>query len=61
MSVSLWAWREDRCEGDFCPGDCDFCSKAYDILASEESMDDARTKSIYEKLYLELGRTERED
>ena len=27
MSVSLWAYDPDRCDGDFCPGDCQFCSK----------------------------------
>lgn len=27
MSVSKWAWRES-CDGDYCPGDCDYCRKA---------------------------------
>ena len=26
MSVSLYRWTE-ACEGDYCPGDCDYCSK----------------------------------
>ena len=45
MSCSLWAWTEKKCGGDFCPGDCDFCSKAY------EDEEDEDYKSVYEKLY----------
>ena len=25
MSVSKWAYDPDRCDGQPCPGDCDFC------------------------------------
>ena len=28
MSVRLWAYEPDICDGDFCPNDCDRCSKA---------------------------------
>ena len=28
MSVSKWAYSPDKCDGDFCVGDCDNCSKA---------------------------------
>ena len=28
MSVSKWAYSPEKCDGDYCPGDCDFCSKA---------------------------------
>lgn len=27
MSVSKWAYDPDKCDGDFCPGDCDDCPK----------------------------------
>jgi len=27
MSVSKWAYSPERCDGDYCPGDCDRCSK----------------------------------
>lgn len=27
MSVSLWAYDPDKCEGNVCPGDCDICHK----------------------------------
>ena len=28
MSVDKWAYSPEKCDGDFCPGDCDFCMKA---------------------------------
>ncbi len=28
MSVSKWAYEPWKCDGDYCPGDCDFCRKA---------------------------------
>ena len=28
LSVSKWAYEPEKCDGDFCPGDCDECSKA---------------------------------
>ena len=28
MSVSLWAYTPEKCDGDLCRGDCDLCSKA---------------------------------
>jgi len=28
MSVSKWAYTPEKCDGDYCPGDCDNCSKA---------------------------------
>lgn len=36
MSVSLWAYCPAYCDSDFCPGECDICSKANDIIAEEE-------------------------
>ena len=35
MSVSKWAYIPSRCDGDFCPGDCDCCSKTEDNIAEE--------------------------
>lgn len=26
MGVSKWAYDPEKCDGDYCPGDCDFCS-----------------------------------
>lgn len=27
MSVSKWAYEPKKCNGDYCPGDCDNCQK----------------------------------
>lgn len=39
MSVSKWAYIPAKCDGDFCPGDCDVCSKAKDNVALMEGED----------------------
>lgn len=41
MSVSLWAYNPDVCDGDFCPMDCDYCPKRDNALeaASDEACD----------------------
>ena len=36
MSVSKWAYSPDKCDGDFCPGDCDECGKAEDDDETEQ-------------------------
>ena len=36
MSCSLWAYNSDKCDGDFCPMNCDICGKA----DSEEEEDE---------------------
>lgn len=43
MSVSLWAYDPDICDGDFCPCDCDFCRKAYDreVVTDDEDGTDS--------------------
>lgn len=30
MSVSKWAYEPSKCDGDYCPGDCDNCSKRFE-------------------------------
>ena len=40
MSVSKWAYEPLMCEGDYCVGDCDFCSKAEWSIDDEDSEDD---------------------
>lgn len=41
MSVSLWAYDPDKCDGDVCRGDCDLCIKAYeDIEESKKTLDE---------------------
>lgn len=36
MSVSIWAWLPEVCDGDVCVGDCDLCSKAEENVAKME-------------------------
>lgn len=26
--TDMWAYTPERCDGDYCPGDCDRCEKA---------------------------------
>ena len=41
MSVSLWAYEPTICDGDYCEGECDLCSKLDEALAHrEEEVDD---------------------
>lgn len=35
MSVSKWAWEAWKCEGGYCVGECDLCSKAEDYFCDE--------------------------
>lgn len=35
MSVSKWAYTPEKCDGDYCPGDCDNCSKANEDESEE--------------------------
>lgn len=36
MSVSMWCYTPEKCDGDYCRGDCDKCRKA-GILTDEDS------------------------
>lgn len=36
MSVSKWAYEPEKCDGDFCCGDCDHCEKAETEEADNE-------------------------
>ena len=41
MSVSLWAYEPTICDGYYCEGECDLCSKLDEALAHrEEAADD---------------------
>lgn len=46
MSVSKWAYDPDKCDGDYCVGDCDFCHKAADEeeVTVEEIVQSVRCK-----------------
>lgn len=39
MSVSMWSYRPEVCDGGGCPGDCDLCDKPKN-MEDEDDMDD---------------------
>ena len=45
MSCSKWAYTPETCDGDFCVGDCDFCSKATEDEGEEVDEDGVRAVS----------------
>ncbi len=45
MSVSLWAYEPEKCDGDFCPGECDICILTF----SEDEEDKSTTESSCEE------------
>ena len=44
MSIFRWAYDEEKCEGDFCCGDCDYCRKA-EQKNEDEGEEDERAAS----------------
>lgn len=45
MGVSKWAYDPEKCDYDFCPGDCDFCHKAdEEEVTVEEIVENVRWK-----------------
>ena len=44
MSVSKWTYHPSKCDGDFCPGDCDFCAKGDIIIEEGEEYDEECNK-----------------
>ena len=40
MSCSKWAYEPEKCDGEFCPGDCDLCVKAYFTVEEQEMRDE---------------------
>lgn len=35
MSVSKWAYEPEKCDGDFCVGECDLCNKKWEVANAE--------------------------
>ena len=40
MSVSKWAYSPAKCDGDYCPGDCDYCPKAEAFMELHDAEDE---------------------
>ena len=47
MSVSKWAYSPKKCDGQPCPGDCDFCPLQYEDDEDEE--DELRYECEFEE------------
>lgn len=37
--MSHWAYKPEKCDGDFCPQDCDRCRKANEDQEDEDETD----------------------
>lgn len=46
MSVRLWGYEAEKCDGDYCPNDCDRCYKA-DKTAEDLTVDALEYKGVY--------------
>lgn len=51
MSVSLWAYQPDKCDGNVCPGDCDSCGKADKESDKDDCVKRAAVIAILEERY----------
>ncbi len=51
MSVSMWSYRPEVCDGGGCPGDCDLCDKPKNMEDEDEQAENAETRlSMIEKI-----------
>lgn len=58
MSVSKWAYLAERCDGDYCCGDCDNCPKSDEnmaIIAAEDKICEVCGKTINEGYCIDDG------
>ena len=44
MSCNLWAYTPNKCDGDYCCGDCDECEKVLTGELDEEVDEDERSE-----------------
>lgn len=49
MSVSKWAYSPKKCDGQPCPGDCDFCPLQYEDDDDEDEEDELRYECEFEE------------
>lgn len=45
MSVSKWSYNPEKCDGDFCVGNCDFCTKCDIAMENDEEYKDCCHKN----------------
>jgi len=58
MSCSKWAYDPEKCDGDYCVGDCDYCHKAdEEEVTVEEIVESVRWKRLGREIPKEELRT----
>ena len=50
MSVSKWAYTPEKCDGDYCYGDCDNCPKANEDEEGDDDMDETTICDLIEEM-----------
>ena len=45
MSGSRWRYKPEKCDGDFCPGECDKCPKCWEDEEDDDDTTDTDTKT----------------
>ena len=59
MSGSKWRYKPEKCDGDFCPGECDNCPKCWEDAEDETGLKDViETLSGYEKRFIGIDHYE---
>lgn len=56
MSVSMWSYRPEVCDGGGCPGDCDLCDKPKNM---EDEDDEEQLDEYMEREYPDLINNEK--
>ena len=51
MSVRLWAYDPEKCDGDYCVNECDMCKKAN--LESDSTLSFVKEENNEEEYYKE--------
>ena len=51
MSVSMWSYRPEICDGGGCPGDCDLCDKPKNMEDEDDMTDYIKRDAVIETVY----------
>ena len=55
MSVSLWSYIPSRCDGEPCPGDCDYCLRAMECPPGHDANECANDAEMCEACWNTFG------
>lgn len=50
MSVSMWSYRPEVCDGGGCPGDCDLCDKPKNMEDEDDTADYIKRDAVIDYL-----------